>query len=336
VLKEEVTLVYKIVLEALDTTTITLAMVASASAILKRSIQRSFQNPTKQTAHVLLQTLYPPSHPYHPENIQDDINLLEQTPSSLILASLLTIRPVSHDVCAVGDIDHNTHLSSLMHTSVSAKTATLIPQYPPSPPLPQNIHHVSERKISPFRVACPLQISPQSPHFWPLLIAIDALGGTFSARLMQKVRDQKGLCYGIYAHLNDVVQGLGGYFSILTFIGPENIEYVKAMVTEEITLWIRHGLREEELMKRKEGLIGGCKVRAVSTEQLASSMRYGLMWGFGCDYDVLSSTEISHVSLQNIQDALEACIHPEHLIIVSSGPKHTAPVGKRQDKVHKA
>ena len=43
--------------------------------------------------------------------------------------------------------------------------------------------------------------------FWPLRLAIHALGGYFGSRLMQNIREDKGYTYGIYAQLNIMREG---------------------------------------------------------------------------------------------------------------------------------
>ena len=55
-----------------------------------------------------------------------------------------------------------------------------------------------------------LDISPKHPDYPAVLLANYMLGGNFTAHLMQTVRDQQGLTYGIYSSLSGFSYGLPG------------------------------------------------------------------------------------------------------------------------------
>lgn len=46
-----------------------------------------------------------------------------------------------------------------------------------------------------------------SADYWPLRLAVQALGGYFGSRLMQNIREDKGYTYGIYSQLNVLKEG---------------------------------------------------------------------------------------------------------------------------------
>jgi predicted Zn-dependent peptidase len=97
-----------------------------------------------------------------------------------------------------------------------------------------------------------------------LEILITALGGGMSSRLFQKVREERGLAYTIYAFENafrDI-----GCTGVYAATSRDHIAEVTDLVLEEISSITRHGLSPAELARTKRQLIGSIPLSLESTE----------------------------------------------------------------------
>lgn len=106
--------------------------------------------------------------------------------------------------------------------------------------------------------------------FYAARIASAVLGGGMSSRLFQKVREERGLCYSIYAFnwaFSDV-----GLFGVSAATGPDDIEELLAVTSAEIVAAIGDIGAEEVARARaqlKAGLLMGLESCAARAEQIA-------------------------------------------------------------------
>ena len=82
-------------------------------------------------------------------------------------------------------------------------------------------------------------ISKLHPDFIPLTVALQILGGGFMSRLMQEIREKRGLTYGVYTRLSGFEGGLSGYWYIWATFAPqvfgEGVAQVERVIREFIT-----------------------------------------------------------------------------------------------------
>ena len=69
------------------------------------------------------------------------------------------------------------------------------------PTLNTNYISMKDKTSSDLLYGIALDINEDSPEFLPLSVATRALGGSFTARLMRKVRVEDGLTYGVYSSI---------------------------------------------------------------------------------------------------------------------------------------
>lgn len=92
-------------------------------------------------------------------------------------------------------------------------------------------------------------IQRNSPDYIPLRIAVMALGGYFSSRLMTKIREELGLTYGINAYLGANIEGSN--IHIAAQCDPNNVDEVIKEIQNQITLLATQPMSEEEFSRLK-------------------------------------------------------------------------------------
>jgi predicted Zn-dependent peptidase len=137
------------------------------------------------------------------------------------------------------------------------------------------------------------------------------LGGYFSSRLMQNIREDKGYTYGIGSGLVSMLHG--GYFFIGTEVGSEVREAAVTEIYKELRLLREELVTEEELNLVKNYLLGSLMRNSDGAFALADRFsglhRFGLGYEF---YDRFVDT-IKNISPAEIQRLAQTWLREEDL-----------------------
>lgn len=96
------------------------------------------------------------------------------------------------------------------------------------------------------------------------------LGGGMSSKLFQKVREERGLCYAVYAHVSAFEDA--GLFSVYAGTAPDKVDELISVASDTI-LTMADGILPSELDRAKNqikaGLVMSLESSAARTDQLA-------------------------------------------------------------------
>jgi len=143
-------------------------------------------------------------------------------------------------------------------------------------------------------------------------------GGGFSSRLMNEVREQRGLVYGVYS-----------YFSPLAVPGPFVISLQtradqagKALaVVQDVMRGMHDGnISKAELDAAKANLTGGFAHRLDSNAKRVGLLSMIGYYGLPLDYLQAWERNINAVSLQAVKHEAKRFLDPEHWNIIQAGP----------------
>lgn len=91
----------------------------------------------------------------------------------------------------------------------------------------------------------------------------NALGGGMSSRLFQRIREENGMAYTVYAYPSYYVNN--GYLEIYAGTNPKNIPSVLNLIKDEIDKLLHDGLTDEEFERAKGQLKGEILLAQEST-----------------------------------------------------------------------
>ncbi len=89
---------------------------------------------------------------------------------------------------------------------------------------------------------------------YPLFVLNNALGGSMSSRLFQKIREKRGLAYSIYSYPS--CHRSAGSFSLYAGTGEGQASEVMKLMLEELILVREKGLTKEEFLRSRDQLKG--------------------------------------------------------------------------------
>lgn len=99
------------------------------------------------------------------------------------------------------------------------------------------------------------------------LVLLDAIMGSgMSSRLFLKIREEKGLCYNIHSFTENFVDG--GLFGVAAGLNKEKIELAIEAVKEEMMLFTKEKVNEEEIIKAKEYISGNLRLQSDSSDNM--------------------------------------------------------------------
>ncbi|HUJ17557.1 MAG TPA: pitrilysin family protein [Nitrospirota bacterium] len=158
-------------------------------------------------------------------------------------------------------------------------------------------------------------ISRENPDYYAVLIMNYILGGGgFSSRLMDNIRDNKGLAYGVHSAFS--AQKETGHFSVSIQTKNESANEVIAETLKEIRRIQSEPVSEKELADAKAYLTGSFPLRMDTSAKIAALLTSIEIYHLGLDYPQKYSGLINSVTRGDIQRVAGKYLHPDRLVIV--------------------
>ena len=158
----------------------------------------------------------------------------------------------------------------------------------------------------------------EDPDFFPAFILNQIIGGSgFDSRLMQEVREKRGLTYGIYCWLAD-----RDYADIwMGSVASDNRRVAETIqvVRDEWARVAREGVTAEELEQAKKYMTGAYPLRFDGNGTIARILVGMQHDGFPIDYPAGRNDRINAVTLEEINRVARERLHPEKLRFIVVG-----------------
>ncbi|MCF6197996.1 MAG: insulinase family protein [Hyphomicrobiaceae bacterium] len=142
-------------------------------------------------------------------------------------------------------------------------------------------------------------------------------GGGFSSRLMEEVREKRGLAYSVYSYLYPLDHGAIFMGGVAT--KNEKLDKSLEVITDELKRLSENGPSEEELKNAKLYLTGSYPLRFDTSSKIASQLLWIQMDDLGIDYIDTRNKKVQDVTLKQIKSVAKRLIQPDRLIITIVG-----------------
>jgi zinc protease len=143
-------------------------------------------------------------------------------------------------------------------------------------------------------------------------------GGGFSSRLMDSVRNERGLAYSVYSYFS--AQKSHGSFQLAMQTKNETAQEAIRIANDEIRRIREEPVSEQELNDAKDYLIGSFPLRYDTNRKVASFLAQVEYFQLGLDYPERYSDLIRKVSRADVQRVAKQYLSPDKLITVIVGP----------------
>jgi zinc protease len=145
-----------------------------------------------------------------------------------------------------------------------------VPVAPPAPPRPRVlVVDKPDATQSQVRIAS-AGFARRSPDYHAGVVASALLGGGFTSRLMEAIRVNRGLSYGVRSRF--ATSGAGGLFFVSTFTKLETTGEIIRVALDEIARFCDGGPTPEELERMQSYLCGLYPLSLETHDQLAEKL----------------------------------------------------------------
>jgi zinc protease len=288
------------------------------------NLERDKENTKKLAMIHFLRTLFPKNHPNYQETVNESIDLVNKiTKEDLFAFHREQYGLGSLKIAVAGDLnpeDFNKQmLDSIKGWNIKDSSIPKLIEKAHETKGGSETIQVQDKTSSDLYIGQSIGIDREHKDYYALMLGIYILGGNFSARLMQTVRDKQGLTYGIGSSISGVSFGADGYWSIWGTFSPDIIKKGIAATKEQIDLWFNKGVTQDELSAKKTTISGSYKVSMDSTGGLAAKILSNAEQGRDLSYLDEYPKIIESISLSEVNSAIKKYVNPNKLYMVSAG-----------------
>ncbi len=288
-------------------------------------IKADSESPNRIASNALLTTMLG-EHPYAREEKGSAESVAAMQPDDLRDAWKSMFARDRLQVAVVGDISAD-ELATVLDKVFGELPSTSEPMSVPEVDMPaKGSITIVERDIpqSVMSFAMP-GLLRSDPDFVTAYVMNFVLGdGGFGSRLMEEIREKRGLTYGIYTGLATWDNGglLIGSVSTQNARAGETLDVLRA----ELTRMAESGPTQEELDQAKTYLTGSYPLRFDSSSKIAQQLLGIQQEDLGIDYVERRNGLINAVTLEDAKRVAKRLIHPESLTISIVGRPEGIPL----------
>jgi zinc protease len=151
-------------------------------------------------------------------------------------------------------------------------------------------------------------------------------GGGFASKLMQEVREKRGLAYSVYTYLYPLNHA--GIFAGGVATENKEVGHSLDVIKAELDRIAQEGVSDKELEAAKDYLIGSFALRFDTSAKIADQLLAIQLEDLGIDYIDKRNAEIAAVTTDDIKRVARRLIETKNLIVTVVGkPEGISQVG---------
>ena len=161
-------------------------------------------------------------------------------------------------------------------------------------------------------------IKRKDPEFMAAFVLNHIIGGGgFASKLMEEVREKRGLAYSVYSYINPFRSSSVMLGSVAT--KNEAIGKSLEVIREELKKMAENGPTQEELDNAKDYLIGSYPLRFDTNAKIANQLLGILVEDMGIDYIDKRNDLVRAVTLDDVKRVATNLLKPENLLVTIVG-----------------
>lgn len=189
---------------------------------------------------------------------------------------------------------------------------------PPAPPATQVVV-VDRPDLTQSQVRIAAGGFPRaSPDYHPGMLASALLGGGFTSRLVQALRVERGLTYGVRSRF--VTARAGGIFLVSTFTKVESTAEIVRVALGEAERFCGEGPGGEEMERTKSWLCGLFPLGLETHDQVAEKLADLAVHGLPDEEVTLFRDRVRGVTPEQVRDAARRYFPIRERVVVAVGP----------------
>ncbi len=296
--------------------------------LIKGSLRQSEEEPSFLASRAFKKTVYG-DRPYG-RLVTGSIETIDSLKREDIVAfHSRYYSPNNSILSVVGDLTAD-ELSSLAEKFLSAWKPSGVPVRPPvQKPAGEKKTVLIDRDLTQANILVGhAGISRGNPDYYAVSVMNYILGGGgFSSRLMQTVREERGLAYDIHSFFTPLKEG--GLFEVGVQTKNASANTVIGLVDEEVGRIRKEEVSDQELDDAKAYLTGSFPRRLDTNRKIADFLAAVEFYGLGLDYIEKYPGYINSITKADILRVAKRYLEPDRLVTVVVGKQSEIPVSKK-------
>jgi len=280
-------------------------------------IKEAYTKPDYIAERTLMEMLYG-NHPYGLSG-SGEIASLETIQREDLVKFYDSYYTANNAIIAImGDVNHieaaEIAESLTEKLPVGGTVPVLAPVQLPSAETKKIAHPASQSHI---QLAYP-GLRREDPDYFPLLVGNYILGGGgFVSRLMEEIRQARGLAYSVYSFFSPFKEQ--GPFEIGLQTKKEQADEALGLTKKVLADFVTGGPTEKELIAAKQNIVGGFPLRLDSNKKILGYLAVIGFYNLPLTYldDYIEAVE--NVTVAQVKQAFQRRINPEGMVTVVVG-----------------
>jgi zinc protease len=148
-------------------------------------------------------------------------------------------------------------------------------------------------------------------------------GGGFASRLMEEVREKRGLAYSVYSYLLPMTHASVWSGGVAT--KNEKIDHSLALIRAELKRMSEFGPTQKELDNARSYLIGSFALRFDTNSKIASQLLWIYQEDLGIDYIEKRNAMIDALTIDDVKRVANRLLNVDNLIVTVVGKPKMPP-----------
>lgn len=256
----------------------------------------------------------------HPYGINDDdvsAYLPKLTRQDILAFYSSRYSPNNTIIAVVGDVDEKEIVALLNeHFKLWLKKNQPLPAFIQPPLIDKPVIQIIDKKITQANIVMGhLGIKRENPDYYALTIMNYILGGGgFSSRLVDNIRDNKGLAYDVHSVFS--AQKETGAFTVTIQTKNESTHEVIEETIKELHRMQTALVSEKELADAKAYLTGSFPLRMDTYAKMAGILTSIEIYNLGLDYPQKYVGLINSITREDIIRVANKYLHPDKIIVI--------------------
>jgi predicted Zn-dependent peptidase len=146
-----------------------------------------------------------------------------------------------------------------------------------------------------------------------------ALGGLFTSRLNQDLREEHGYTYGAFSRLS-VTRGVGAFVASAAVVTDKTTEALKALLTD-VDTYAKGGMSEAELEKTRSQSRGDLVETFEGVDKVAAQLALDASLGLGPDFERNAAVKKDTAQKAELDALANKLFDPRNAVVVVVGPR---------------
>lgn len=280
--------------------------------------QQQEQSPSAMASRLFYQETYG-DHPYAhpPTGVRSTLSKLTQEDLVRFHQRFYVARNLT--IALVGNIELAQAEQVVEAISGALPTGAPAPALPAAPRMKKarHLHHEFPSQQTHILLGAP-GVRRGEPDFYALQVGNEILGGGgFTSRLMQEIREKRGLTYGVYSGFTPM--RVEGPFMISLSTRTDQSAEALRLTRQILTDFVRSGPDASAVNAAKASIVQGFPMSAASNASIVGYLGAIGFYDLPVDYLDQYLARIEAVTVEDVRKAFRRHVHPDRLLAITVG-----------------